>query len=133
MKMNIDMIEFGQIENVEDDYNLEDFFPNTISYKLQPLIEYRIKCIMKTDAHFLPGETQVVNTSCIMKGRGKFKLSMFLLPYENLPLSFESGGYIDRNFKGRVLIKLTNYSTKKVKVNSGACIGYIVMQPYSLE
>ena len=58
---------------------------------------------------------------------------MFLLPYENLPLSFESGGYIDRNFKGRVLIKLTNYSTNKVKVNSGTCIGYIVMQPYSLE
>ena len=127
------MIEFDQIENVEDDYNLEDFFPNTISYKLQPLIEYRIKCIMKTGAHFLPGETQVLNTSCIMKGRRKFKLSMFLLPYENLPLSFESGGYIDRNFKGRVLIKLTNYSTKKVKVNSGTCIGYIVMQPYSLE
>ena len=58
---------------------------------------------------------------------------LFLLPYENLPLSFVSGGYIDRNFKGRILIKLTNYSTKKVKLNSGTCIGYIVMQPYSLE
>ena len=96
--MNADMIEFDQIENVEDDYNLEDFFPNTISYKIQPLIEYRIKCIMKTGAHFLPGETQVVNTSCIMKGKGKFKLSMFIIPYENLPLSFESRGYIDINF-----------------------------------
>ena len=88
---------------------------------------------MKTGAHFLPGETQILNTSCIIKGKGKFKLSIFLLPYENLPLCFESGGYIDRNFKGRILIKLTNYSTKKVKVNSGTCIGYIVMQPYSLE
>ena len=64
MKMNTDMIEFGQIENVEDDYNLEDFFPNTISYKLQPLIEYRIKSFMKTDANFLTGETQVLNTGC---------------------------------------------------------------------
>ena len=59
--------------------------------------------IRKTDAHFLPGETQIVNTSCIMKGRRKSKLSMFLLPYENLPLSFESGGYIDRNFNWEVV------------------------------
>ena len=133
MKMNIDMIEFGQIENVEDDYNLEDFFPNTISYKLQPLIEYRIKCIMKTDAHFLPGETQVVNTSCVMKGKSRKKISMFLTQYENLPLSFESCGYIDRNYTGRVMIKLTNYSSKKIKLNSGCPIGYIVMQPYTME
>ena len=133
MKMNTDMIEFGQIENVEDDYNLEDFFPNTISYKLQPLIEYRIKCIMKTDAHFLPGETQVVNTSCVMKGKSRKKISMFLTQYENLPLSFESCGYIDRNYTGRVMIKLTNYSSKKIKLNSGCPIGYIVMQPYTME
>merc|ERR1712215_505946 len=53
--------------------------------------------------------------------------------YENLPLSFESCGYIDRNYTGRVMIKLTNYSSKKIKLNSGCPIGYIVMQPYSME
>ena len=129
---HLNMAEY-MMENVEDDHYLEDFFPKAIPHHLQPLIEYRIKLVMKGDSLFLPGETQVVNTSCIMKGKRKFKLSMFLLPYENLPLCFESGGYIDRNFKGRVLIKLTNYSIKKVKVNSGTCIGYIIMQPYSLE
>ena len=42
------------LETVEDDHHLEDFFP---------LIEYRIKLVMKTDVLFLPGETQIVNTS----------------------------------------------------------------------
>ena len=87
---------------------------------------------MKTDALFLPGETQVVNTSCLMKGKTRTKISMFLIQYENLPISFESVGYIDRNYTGRIVIKLTNYSSKKVKLNSGSPIGYIVMQPYSM-
>ena len=52
----------------EDDHNLEDFFPKAIQYHLQHLIEYRIKLVMKTDALLLPGETQVVNTSCLIKG-----------------------------------------------------------------
>ena len=58
---------------------------------------------------------------------------MYLVPYENLPLSFESGGYMDGNFKGRVVVKLTNYSTKKVKLTSGTSIEYIAMQPFSME
>ena len=63
----------------------------------------------------------------------RVKLSMYLVPCDTLPLSFESGGYIDGNFKGRVMVKLTNYSTKKMKLNSGTSIGYIAMQPFSME
>ena len=40
-------------------------------------------------------------------------LSLYLVSSDTVPLSFESGGYIDGNFKGRVIVKLTNYSTKK--------------------
>ena len=88
---------------------------------------------MKTDAHFLHGESQVVNTSCLINRKTRTKISMFLIKYENLPISFESGGYIDRNYTGRVVIKLTNYSSKKVKIISGSPIGYIVKHPYSIE
>ena len=129
---HLNMAEY-MMENVEDDHYLEDFFPKAIPHHLQPLIEYRIKLVMKGDSLFLPGETQVVNTSCLMKGKSRKKISMFLTQYENLPLSFESCGYIDRNYTGRVMIKLTNYSSKKIKLNSGCPIGYIVMQPYSME
>ena len=116
----------------EDDHHLEDFFPKAIPYHLQHLIEYRIKLVMKTDTLFLPGETQVVNTSCLIKRKTRTKISMFLIQYENLPISFESAGYIDRNYTGRIVIKLTNYSSNKIKLNSGSPIGYIVMQPYSI-
>ena len=91
---------------------------------------------MKNDTLLLAGETRGVNTSCLMKGKLKglmSKLSMFLTPFENLPLSFESGGYISRKYRGRVVIKLTNYSTNSIKLHSGTKVGYIVMQPFSLE
>ena len=45
------------------------------------------------------------------------KLFMYLVPSDTLPLTFESGGYIDGNFQGRVMVKLTNYPAKKMKVN----------------
>ena len=63
-----------------------------------------------------------------MKGKLKgsmSKLSMFLTPYENLPLSFESGGYISRKYRGRVIIKLTNYSTNSIKQHFGTTLGNI--------
>ena len=60
------------------------------------MIDYRVKLLLKNDTLLLAGETQAVNTSCLMKGKLKgsmSKFSMFLTTYENLPLSFESGGY----------------------------------------
>ena len=132
----MDMVDFDPIEEVEEDYNLEDFFPKPLPYPIHHLIEYRIKLLLKNDTHFLVGETQVVNTSCILKGkikRERSKLSMFLSPYENLPLSFESGGFISQKYSGRVLLKLTNHSTNSFKLNSGTPVGYIVKQPFSLN
>ena len=134
--MAADMVEVNRIEGVEDDYNLDDFFPQSIAEALHPFIEHRIKLVMKEDLLFLRGESQLVNTSCVIKrknrSKGGGKLSMHLVPCETLPLSLESGGYIDRNYEGRVIIKLTNYSTKKMKVSSGTSIGYIVIQPCSI-
>ena len=129
----MDMAEFQQLEEEEEDLNIDDFFPKTIPYHLHHLIEYRIKLLLKNDAVFIPGETQVVNTSCMMKGKSHQKLSMHLIPFENLPLSFESGGYISRKYSGRVVTKLTNYTANSVKLNSGTPVGYIVMQPFSLN
>ena len=128
----MDMVDFDPIEEGEEDHNLQDFFPEPVPYNLHHLIEYRIKLLLKNDALFLPGETQVVNTSCIMRGKVRGALSMHLIPYEKLPLSFESGGYISRKYSGSVLIKLTNHTANSVKLNSGSPVGYIIMQPYSL-
>ena len=129
----MDMVDFDPIEESEEDYNLEDFFPKPLPYPIHHLVEYRIKILLKNNTVFTPGETQVVNTSCMLKGKIRVAMSMHLIPFENLPLGFESGGYISRKYSGRVVIKLTNYSTHTVKLNSGTPVGYIVMQPFSLN
>lgn len=129
----MDIIDFNPIEQCEEDHNLQDFFPEQVPYHLHHLIEYRVKLLLKNDALFIPGETQVVNTSCVLRGKIRRAMSMYLIPYENLPLCFESGGYISRKYSGRVVTKLTNYSGNSVKLNSGTPVGYIVMQPFSLN
>ena len=70
----MDMPEFERVEDEEEDYNLEDFFL-FILYPLQPMVDYRIKLLLKNDTRLLAGETQVVNTSCLMKGKLKRSMS----------------------------------------------------------
>ena len=113
--------------------SLAYFFLEKVPSHLQHLIEYRVKLLLKNDAMFIPGETQVVNTSCVLGGKIRKAMSMHLIPYENLSLSFESGGSISQKYSGRVVTKLTNYSVNSVKLKSGTPVGYIVMQPFSLN
>ena len=105
--------------DVEDDYFLEQFFPKPVPYHLLPLIEHRIKLLCKSDVVINPGEVQVINTACIIKGKSRKKLSMFLLSYESLPLSFESGGYIDQSYTGRLMVKVGNSTHKKIQLCAG--------------
>ena len=103
-------MDMSELIQTEEDYTLQDFFPKRIPYHLQPLMEHRIKLLSKEDTTFDGGDIKVVNTCCILNGKLKgTKLSMFLIPMENMPLDFQSGGYIASNYKGRVLVKLANY------------------------
>ena len=86
-----------------------------------------------TDGTINPGEIQFINTACVIKGKSRKKLSMFPLPYDNLPLSFESTGYIDQNYTGRVMIRLGNFTHKKIRLSAGTPISYIAMTSYSIE
>ena len=86
----------NMLTDVEEDHYLEEFFPKPVPYHLLPLIEHRIKLLCKSDVTINAGEIQVVNTSCIIKEKSckntvktLQKLSMYMLPYESLPLSFK--------------------------------------------
>ena len=127
-------MDMSELIQTEEDYNLHDFFPKTIPYHLQPLMEHRIKLLSKEDTVFYGGEIKLVDTCCVMNKKMKgTKLSMFLIPSENMTLVFESGGYVSENYKGRILLKLANYSSKIIQLQSGTPIGYLVLQPFSLE
>ena len=68
--MTLDMVDFDPMDEIEDDYQLDDFPPKTIGYLLQPLIEYRVKLILKESTLFHRGESQVVNTTFMKYKQG---------------------------------------------------------------
>ena len=57
--MSVDLVEFNQFEEIEEDHHLEDFFPKVVPYHLQPLIEYRIKLLY--DDHLLFLQTDLIH------------------------------------------------------------------------
>ena len=126
-------MDMNELIQTEEDYDLQEFFPKAIPYHLQPLMEHRIKLLSKEDTVFSGGEIKLVDTCCVLNKKIKgTKLSMFLIPCENMPLVFESAGYISESFRGRILLKLANYSSNTIKLLSGSSIGYLVLQPHSL-
>ena len=124
-------------ENIEEDYCISSFFPVELQSHLQPLIDHRIKLVLKQTVLFHSGESQNVETSCILDNRKtknrKTKLSLTLKQYEHLPITFESEGTINSKFKGRIKVKLTNYSCQTMKMFAGSTVEYIVLQPFSLK
>ena len=119
-------------QNVEEDYYISSFFPVELQYHLQPLIEHRIKLMLKHSVVLHAGESQNVETCCILDKK-LVKLSLMLKSYEHLPVTFESEGSINTKFKGRIKVNLTNYSCQTMKILAGSTVGYIVLQPYSIK
>ena len=77
------------------------------------------------------GETQAFNTSIMIKGNSDIKLSMFITPFEPLSITFLSGGYIDKNYAGRVEIKIGNFCKQKIYISEDIPVGYIIIKPFS--
>ena len=119
-------------ENIEDDYYISSFFPVEIQYHLQPLIEHRIKLVLKHTIVFHAGESHNVETCCVLDIK-QTKLSLLLKSFEHLPVTFESEGSISSRFKGRIKVNLTNYSCQTMKMFAGSSVGYIVLYPFSLK
>ena len=132
--MTAHMLNLHLHENIEDDYDISSFFPADVQQHLRPLVEHRIKLILKQTVTFHAGESQNVETSCILDDRKtRAKLCLTLKPYEHLPVTFESGGSISYRFSGRIKLKLTNESCENIKMIAGSTVGYIVLQPFSLK
>ena len=130
-----DMAEFQRLEKYEDgepDYMIGPSFPREPDHDLRHLIDYRVKLLLKDDILLEPSESQLVATCCKISCKSP-NLSMHLKGYENLPVTFESDGIVSQKFNGTVFVKLSNFKNNQVKLPSGAIVGYLILQPYSLS
>ena len=121
----------GKSEDGEPDYMMGPSFPPEPNHDLRHLIDYRVKLLIKEDTIFELSESQLVATCCKISCKSP-NLSMHIKGYENLPLVFESEVIISSKYYGTVYVNLRNYSNNQVKLPSGATLGYLILQPYSL-
>ena len=73
----VDTVEYNLSEEEQEDYQLEEFFQKTIRAQLHPLIEHRVKLVLKESTFIQQGESQVLNTTCILKSKMKIKHGKF--------------------------------------------------------
>ena len=119
------------VDNTED-YEINSTFPKHPENVLRHLIEYRIKLLLKDDVFLEAGESQFAATACKVT-RKPGELCMHLKACETLPVSFESEGYINSGYRGRILVKLTNYSGESRKIPAATEVGYVILSPFALE
>jgi hypothetical protein len=78
-RFNMDITDLQTYDEPEEDYHIREFFRKDVAYYLKPLVEYRIKLVLKKTTVFMLGESQLVPTACMVKAKTS-KLSMHLIP-----------------------------------------------------
>ena len=119
-------------ENFDNDYEINSVFPVEVQYHLRHLIEYRIRLLLKERVVIESGESKVVETACILHKRLP-NLAIHLKGNKELPLTFESDGYISPKFKGRLSVKLTNHTKSQIHLHDTMTVGYCILQPFALS
>ena len=127
--MDIDEVCFERSET--EDYNLEDLVtpPDPIS---KHLIEYRVKVLLKRDILICPGEEVLVESACIIR-KGIVDYCLHIMKNEKIPLTLLSEGYISELFSGRIVVKLANYKSERIKLPGGTEVAYIILNTFSLN
>ena len=127
--MDIDEVCFERSET--EDYNLEDLVipPDPIT---KHLIEYRVKVLLKGDITICPGEEVLVESACIIQ-KGIMDYCLHILRNEKIPLTLTSEEYISEPFKGRVVVKLTNYKSETIRLSCASEVAHIIVNTFSLN
>ena len=127
--MDIDEVCFERSET--EDYNLEDLVtpPDPIS---KHLIEYCVKVLLKRDILICPGEEVLVESACIIR-KGVVDYCLHIMKNEKIPLTLLSEGYISELFSGRIVVKLANYKSERIKLSCGTEVAYIILNTFSLN
>ena len=127
--MDIDEVCFEKSET--EDYNLEDLVipPDPIT---KHLTEYPVKVLLKGDIVICPGEKVLAESACIIQKRG-VHYCLHIMKNEKIPLTLISEGYISELFSGRIVVKLANYKSERIKLSCGTEVAYIIVNTFSLN
>ena len=127
--MNLTQLEKFTIDK-QMDYEINSSFPPQVTEDLKPLIEFRIKLLLKSDICIQPGESQLVQTACTLNKKIP-NMSIHIKQYEKLPwnLIFESEKHIPHKSSGRISVKVINCSPYPLSLPTSSPIGYLILQP----
>ena len=128
--MNVDdQVCFGRIQT--QDYELEELV-HTPEAASKHLIDYQVELLLKEDIVLQPGHEILVKTACTI-GNGITDFCLDIKKIENIPLTLLSEGCISELFTGRVVLKLVNYTGKKIRLCGGSEVGFLIINSFSLN
>ena len=120
-------LEYQPGDESENDYDIADM-PIYAQYHTRNLIEFRIKLYLKNNVVIYPGAEQVVQTCCLITVQPPH-LTMHIKIGERMPVVLETEGVLAPAFRGRICVRLNNFSISPITITRNVIIGYLIIQP----
>ena len=109
----------------ENDYEVTANFPPKPPLKYQHLFDCRIQLLLKKSETIHPGESQDMETSCIILPHHGWILSTKANPALNLV--FHEKYLRNEMVPFRATVQVTNIEEKSMKLPKGLCVGYLLL------
>ena len=90
-----------------------------------------MKVLLKEDI-VCPGEEVLAESECIIQ-KVIAEYCLHIMKNEKIPLTLISEGNISEPFSGRVVLKLANYKSERIKISCGTEVAYIMLNTFSLS
>ena len=116
-------------KDLKIDYSFLPKVPNMMTH----LEEFKVRLLLKEKVEISPGETKLVSTTTIIDGKLE-GFGMSILAHENASIQIESGGHIHilPDFRGRIILQVTNLSKHDLSLPASSSIGYLVIYNLAL-
>ena len=106
-----------------EDLKIDNSFLPKVPNMLTHLKEVKVRLLLK---EISPWETKLVSTTTIIDGKLE-GFGMEILAHENASIQIESGGHILPDFRGRIILEMTNLSKLDLSLQASSTMGYLVI------
>ena len=110
----------------EKDLKIDNSFLPKVPNMMMHLKELKVRLLLKEKVEISPGETILVSTTTIIDGKLE-GFGMEILAHENASIQIESGGHILPDFRGRIILQVTNLSKLDLSLQASSTMGYLVI------